>query len=174
MSNMICSLCNVAPRSINCGSICAKCRSEKQRKRYYANKVEILRRQKIYFTNNKKIIYDKNRERYKRTAQKYPLMHAFHQARFRAKKRRIPFSMIYSDLPAPPDVCPILGVKLIYNSGKRNNASPSIDRVIPSLGYIPGNIAIISFRANAIKHNATVEELEMVVAFIKHHTANAD
>ena len=37
--------------------------------------------------------------------------------------------------------------------------SPSIDRLIPELGYIKGNVNVISLRANIIKNNATKDEL---------------
>lgn len=41
--------------------------------------------------------------------------------------------------------------------------SPSIDRIIPELGYTKGNIRVISNRANLLKSNATIEELQKVI-----------
>jgi len=62
-----------------------------------------------------------------------------------------------------PAVCPLLGTPL-NASGRRFDANnPSIDRIIPTLGYVPGNVWVISWRANAIKHDATLEELESIV-----------
>lgn len=46
-------------------------------------------------------------------------------------------------------------------------ASPSLDRVDNSLGYIKGNVIIVSMKANAIKNSATVLELEQVARYYK-------
>ena len=58
-----------------------------------------------------------------------------------------------------PEVCPVFGTPL--------GDDASIDRFIPSEGYVAGNIHIISLRANVVKGNATLEELEAVVAWMK-------
>ena len=42
----------------------------------------------------------------------------------------------------------------------RNYDSPSLDKIIPSLGYVKDNIWVISYRANTIKNNCTFEEIE--------------
>jgi len=44
--------------------------------------------------------------------------------------------------------------------------SPSLDRVIPSLGYVPGNCAFLSHRGNAIKSNGTIEEHCRIVKYM--------
>lgn len=67
-----------------------------------------------------------------------------------------------------PTECPVLGIKLnlkIPNRGDRgdnlrNYDSPSLDKIIPSLGYAKGNIWVISYRANTIKNNCTFEEIQ--------------
>jgi hypothetical protein len=40
--------------------------------------------------------------------------------------------------------------------------SPTIDRIDPRLGYVPGNVHVVSHRANRIKNNATLEEFEKI------------
>ena len=45
--------------------------------------------------------------------------------------------------------------------------SPSLDRIDNSKGYVPGNIAVISMRANMIKNNASLVELKAIVAYIE-------
>lgn len=42
-----------------------------------------------------------------------------------------------------PEFCPLLGIKIVPGSG-RSDASPSIDKIIPALGYVPENIWVIS------------------------------
>ena len=65
-------------------------------------------------------------------------------------------------------VCPVLGTKLTI--GKANNwfdDSPSIDRIDNTKGYVPGNVFVISNRANRIKNNATIDELEKLIQWLK-------
>lgn len=40
---------------------------------------------------------------------------------------------------------------------------PSVDRIIPELGYTKGNVRVISNRANLLKNNASIEEIELVL-----------
>ena len=43
----------------------------------------------------------------------------------------------------------------------------ALDRFKPALGYVKGNIYIISFRANRIKGNATLEEIQKVIKYVE-------
>jgi len=63
--------------------------------------------------------------------------------------------------------CPILGIELDYFADSRAENSPSFDRIDSSLGYIKGNVIIISWRANRIKNDGTVEEHQKIVDFLK-------
>ncbi len=59
--------------------------------------------------------------------------------------------------------CPILGIEIKWNNKNIIQMnSPSIDRVDNSFGYTKNNVLIISYKANAIKNNATLEELELL------------
>lgn len=64
-----------------------------------------------------------------------------------------------------PEYCPVLGIKLSF-SGNRDN-SPSLDRFDNNKGYTTDNVRIISFRANSLKSNATLAELEAIVRYMK-------
>ena len=94
----------------------------------------------------------------------------FTRIKGKAKQENIPFSIDLSDIIIP-EFCPVLGIKLQKSRVQGNPlpSSPSVDRVIPEKGYIKGNIAIISFRANRIKNDATEEELEKVLKYVKNH-----
>ena len=63
--------------------------------------------------------------------------------------------------------CPLLGLKLMYKPYKQGLRPPSnyasLDRIDPTKGYIEGNVQILSFRANSIKSDASLEELELIV-----------
>lgn len=65
-----------------------------------------------------------------------------------------------------PEYCPLLGIKLKRNIYGMDD-SPSIDRINPEKGYIKGNIWIISNRANRIKNDSNIQELEMLVINLK-------
>jgi hypothetical protein len=54
-----------------------------------------------------------------------------------------------------------------YGAGGVTFNSPTLDRTIPDLGYVPGNIDIISQRANVIKNDATPEEVQMVADYMR-------
>ena len=50
--------------------------------------------------------------------------------------------------------------------------SPSLDRIRPQLGYVAGNVRVISNRANHLKSNGTISEFEAVLAYMKREGAN--
>lgn len=78
----------------------------------------------------------------------------------RAKNYDIPFDLDYEYVCGIMNMtCPVFGLVLDYTSSIPSDASPSIDKFIPALGYIKGNVRIISNRANRFKSDSTVEEL---------------
>jgi hypothetical protein len=81
-------------------------------------------------------------------------------AKKRAKLKGIPFSITYEDVVVP-DVCPILNIPLRVNQTGETYTknSPTLDRIVPELGYVSGNIQCISHLANVMKNCATREEL---------------
>lgn len=80
-------------------------------------------------------------------------------ARARARKDRLPFRITEADIYIPK-VCPALGIPLQVATGKGPQpGSPSLDKFDRARGYVPGNVYVISYRANAIKGTYTLEEL---------------
>ena len=65
-------------------------------------------------------------------------------------------------------VCPVLHIKMEWNGNNRN--SPSLDRLIPDLGYIKENVNWISNRANIMKYNRTPEMLRRIADWIDLHS----
>lgn len=66
-----------------------------------------------------------------------------------------------------PTKCPIFNVPLMVlkeNNKMRHPQSPSLDRIDPNKGYVKGNVRIISWRANELKGNASLEEIRMILA----------
>jgi hypothetical protein len=93
------------------------------------------------------------------------------RAKKRAKQLNIPFNLRKEDIIIP-EFCPILGIKMEYSDGCMSDNSPSIDRIIPELGYVKDNIIIISNKANRIKNNASFEEIEKLYYWFKQFMEN--
>jgi len=127
-----------------------------------------------------KAYYEKNKERVKQVAkdwyhanQEYCLAYKVEQRRNipveqailqqcqkRAIKRGIPFDLTIEDIVIPLR-CPYLDIPLTYIQGLGHvQSNVSIDKIIPSMGYVKGNVRIISRMANQMKSNATVKQLQ--------------
>lgn len=84
--------------------------------------------------------------------------------RYKSKSLSLPFNITHEDILVP-EYCPVLGIKLEFNVGYVRNSSPSVDRIIPSKGYIKGNVIVVSNLANQIKSTANIEQLKAVADF---------
>lgn len=86
-----------------------------------------------------------------------------HRAYSRAKEKGVPCTITWKDIEYR-EICPLLGIKLNWgfttNEGGRNIDTPSLDRINPSLGYVPGNVCIISTLANMMKSSASLDQLK--------------
>lgn len=111
-------------------------------------------------------IYEKERLAMYKARKKDPVRFMLYDAKVRSKKHRIPFEQDCVDLMLP-EVCPVLGIPLIPADGCVSPGSPTLDKYIPELGYIKGNVNIISHKANTMKLNATTSEIELLVAWMK-------
>lgn len=90
-------------------------------------------------------------------------MRMIHNVRHRAKQTGMAFTLTPEDIVIP-DICPVLGFPMVF-SHPNIDFRPSLDRWDNSLGYVPGNVRVISYRANRIKTNATATELYAVAAY---------
>ena len=55
----------------------------------------------------------------------------------------------------------------MVKEGPRTHNSPSLDRTDPKLGYILGNVRVLSWRANYLKGDATVQEIRKLLAWME-------
>jgi hypothetical protein len=101
---------------------------------------------------------------YQKKADKLPII-MLQSARHRAKRDGLPCTIKAQDIQIP-ERCPVFGIKLEIGTRKNHEAAPSLDKIIPHLGYIPGNIRVMSHKANWMKNNATLAELKMLVAYL--------
>jgi hypothetical protein len=97
---------------------------------------------------------------------KNPVTYLLAACRQRCRRDDIPYNLEKSDIVIPAH-CPVLGIPLIHGSKPFHDNSPSIDRIIPALGYVKGNVAVISFRANKIKQDATWQEIRAVADWLE-------
>lgn len=113
--------------------------------------------------------------KYTRLDQRRKMLYA---ARHHAKEKGVQCSLSIEDIVIPSH-CPVLGLELKAKVGHgRPNcrdlaSSPSIDRVVGALGYIPGNVNVISTRANHLKSNGTLEEFQAIFRYMQECEAHS-
>lgn len=95
---------------------------------------------------------------------KYKVKIMLESAKHRASIKGLDFSIDESHLGNWRNInhCPVFPlIELQWKNTKKNqDSSPSIDRIDNNLGYIPGNVRIISWRANRAKRDLTKIELQ--------------
>lgn len=89
------------------------------------------------------------------------------QLKASATKRNISFYLLPNDIDTIgiPITCPVLGMPLYFHRNKVQDDSISFDRIDSSKGYSVDNIIVISYRANKIKTDASLDELRRIVQF---------
>lgn len=79
------------------------------------------------------------------------------------------FNLTLDDLWPIPEVCPALGIPMSLDA-EHHDHSVSIDRIDPLKGYTSDNVVLVSQRANRIKNDASVDELERLARYYKYLT----
>lgn len=106
---------------------------------------------------------EKNLHYYAAYRERNPERMIWRAAKSRAAKRGVEFDIEISDIVIPSH-CPVLGILLKKSAevggqqGGRED-SPSLDRINNDLGYVKGNVQVISNKANSMKFTASPEEL---------------
>lgn len=101
-------------------------------------------------------VYMREYQRQRRAAN--PKAAMLERAKERATRSGLEFSLTPDDIEVP-EVCPVLGIPIIVG-GSRCGNSPSLDRIRPDGGYTAGNVRVISSKANSMKGDRTLAELE--------------
>ena len=93
-----------------------------------------------------------------------------HGAKRRAKRDGVLFNLELTDIPDIPEICPIALIPVHPrndgNQGPCDN-SPSLDRINPVKGYVPGNVRVISHKGNRWKSDMVLNDLERLLKYMK-------
>lgn len=127
----------------------------KRREEYLKNREKYLIQNKKWREDNHERKKEMSRLCYHKSKKEDPIKYLLSYAKLRSKQKGLEFNLTKDDIVIP-DVCPIMGVPFDRTNKK---FAPSIDRIVPDLGYIKGNIQVISTLANQMKWNSTREEL---------------
>lgn len=114
-----------------------------------------------HLVNNRRYERTTRRDQYRADPKKY----LWAVAKSRAKKFGVEFTIKPSDIVLYT-TCPVTGEELdcITNNIR---TGMSLDRIDNSRGYIPGNVAIISRRANLRKSDLTIGEVKNLLKYME-------
>jgi hypothetical protein len=134
-------------------------RREDTRRRYYDS-----------LTEEKKSLFHERKDRLKerrRGIYSARVASLLQKAKARATAKGLDFNICADDLQIPL-CCPVLGIPILWDKKVCNNPNlPSLDRIDNEKGYVAGNVYIISYRANALKKDANVKEMEAVIRYME-------
>ncbi|SRR5712691_10880699 len=161
------------------GFLCKICNKEYKRKYHidYKDRCRdsISKRRKVYYAANRETLLKKDKERRLKSGPKWastqrakhamnPVPNMLQNAKTRARLKHLDFNLMIEDVVVPT-LCPVLGIPLLVTSGRPTDNSPSLDRIDNSKGYIKDNVLVVSYRANTIKSNASLDELRLILDF---------
>ena len=146
-------------------SYCKLCNSERIRTHYHQNLLAIRQRNRERDAANPEKARAKCSSWWKQKRRDDPAYCLWAAAKNRANAKGIEFSILREEIVIPSH-CPVLGIELkLDNTEGFKDTSPSLDQIIPGKGYTKDNVIVISWRANRIKNNATLDELVALVNF---------
>ena len=100
------------------------------------------------------------------------ISNALQNAKRRARRKNVPFDLDKEYLLSiAGERCPVFETIFVWRAsglgrGRTEPNSPSLDRIIPELGYVKGNMVFISHVANKVKQDATEKELYAVADWL--------
>lgn len=142
---------------LGCDSICRICRNKKDKIR---RNPELNRRGRVKWIE--------------KTLKKDPSLFLWFRTKWAASAKGLDFDLSPEDLKIP-EFCEVLGLRIVVKmpeTGGRRGAkdeAASVDRLNSSLGYVKGNVRIISNLANTIKNFGTARQHELVAAYMRKH-----
>lgn len=156
---------HVAPRYAKSSPVCVSC----SREAYIRRRPTTLKELKERYNADPQAHRVKEIQRNKANPKGYWAKNTYKSARNRAKTKNLPFNLTRKYLESiAPDTCPVFGINFVFfGAGITSILSPSLDRLRPELGYVEGNVQVISLKANSIKSSATADEVLKVAQWMK-------
>ena len=162
--------------------VCSACQKNKRAKEFYSHKGKLSskckdcsRRYQLAYVGRSKelavipktpapVVTTIRDPTNPRDAKEISMKRMLSGAKTRAREKGLMFNLHYDDIQIP-NLCPVLKIPLIPSEGM-SDGSPSLDRMIPYLGYTKGNVKVISMKANRIKTDATSNEIKAVLQYV--------
>jgi len=168
-----------SPDNLTSVGQCKICHTIQGRQRHFAKRDQILAAARKRYWDNPQKHREASRQWAKDNPNKATAIHRtwrwsnrslclLSATRRRARNTNTPFNLTLEDIFIP-DVCPILGIPLFFTPRKVTNNTPSLDKIIPNLGYVKGNVAVISMKANGLKNNASLKEFKSLIQYLETH-----
>jgi uncharacterized membrane protein YheB (UPF0754 family) len=162
-----CPSCNkiMQRRKRDLGKNCINCNMSKVGKNYG-------KKRRANPTGKSQSEHRKNyiKRKFEKNPFEFRLARTLSSSKNRSKRYNVPFEITLQDLidmfPAD-NLCPVLKEPFVWGTKSNKELSPSIDRMIPELGYVKNNIKFISYKANRIKNDSTIAILENLINYMK-------
>ena len=150
--------------------ICRGCDLEKQEEDFPARNDRSGRRRPYCSECVNKI----NKSRYNRYKKESPFKLKASRARQRAAAQGLPFDLDEEYLESLwTGICPVFDQPIvIYDSDRSDPWAAELDKFIPELGYVKGNVNFLSRKANRLKNNMVFEELIKLMEWMKKYESD--
>lgn len=116
---------------------------------------------KLFYAENKEVLKARNKKYWRRIRKDKPAVALWKAAKRRANLEEKDFDIEIGDILIPK-ICPVLGIPIIPGDRVRSPNLPSLDRTDNNGGYTKDNIQVISYRANTLKSDMTLEEARLI------------
>ena len=146
--------------------VCKQCRSEYAPNYRDKNREKLRLYKKQWIKDNKEHVLEVSSLYKKKWKQEKTEMYLLGRSRIRARKLGMEHNLTIEDIIIPEN-CPILDIKLFVSDNPQNYNSPTLDRIDNTKGYIKGNVIVVSWRANSLKSNASLQEIQKVANFYR-------
>lgn len=143
---------------------CVECRTVRHNRRTCEASAAASARKDSYYWRNK----EKHRAQHRKWREGNAAYLLWYKAKRRAEEKGLAFDIEVSDVVIPA-MCPVLGIAMASEKAgsMQSDGCPTLDKIDPSLGYVKGNVAVISWRANKLKGNGTLDELSRIADWLK-------
>jgi hypothetical protein len=142
-------------------------RNARSRAAHHADKERRNAKRLQWHEEHREYANGERKMRYQKTREKDPWVLLLRIAKFRAKKKKVSFSL--TDEWARErwtGACEITGIPFQLAKNNGNFYSPSIDRIEASAGYTPDNSRFVLFAVNTLKGRGSDEDMILVARAI--------